>query len=56
MRRAVASFRKVGLDPIPLPIPDAYKRYSSLADRWSVFLDLAMETGKLVRYKLLGYI
>ena len=56
MRRACGSFRKLGIDPVCIPAPDAGKRYQSLASRWSLLGELSVETAKLIRYYILGYV
>jgi uncharacterized SAM-binding protein YcdF (DUF218 family) len=56
MRRTYLCFRKLGLDPLCIPAPDAGKRYQSFAARWSLLGELSAETAKLVRYRLLGYV
>jgi len=55
MGRALAVFRKAGIETTPLPIPDAYKRLQNWADRWSIFYILLNETGKVAYYKALGW-
>ena len=56
MFRAYRAFRKAGLNVRPRPIPDAGKRMSRLDLRWGVFLDLVVETAKIVGYRLRGWI
>jgi uncharacterized SAM-binding protein YcdF (DUF218 family) len=56
MRRACGCFRNLGLDPVCIPAPDAGKRYQSLASRWSLVGELSVETAKLIRYYILGYV
>ncbi len=56
MYRALRTFRKAGLDVVPRPIPDAFKRAGSLRGRWSAFLDLAGETVKILYYSARGWI
>jgi uncharacterized SAM-binding protein YcdF (DUF218 family) len=56
MFRAVRCFRKVGLKVEPRPIPDAGKRASGFAMRWSAFLDLTVETTKIGYYFVRGWI
>jgi len=56
MFRAVRVFRRAGLEVLPHPIPDAGKQFTSLEERWSVFLRLLAETGKIAYYGLRGWI
>lgn len=56
MFRAVRALRKTGLDVIPLPIPDAQKRGNRIEERWGVFCLLTGETGKILYYRLRGWI
>jgi uncharacterized SAM-binding protein YcdF (DUF218 family) len=50
MFRAVRAFRKVGMNVLPLPIPDARKRATQWLRRWPAFLDEATESTKIVYY------
>lgn len=54
--RATKVFRKVGLNVATRPAPDAGKRATRMWNRWSVFLDLSVESVKIVYYKLRGWI
>ncbi len=54
--RATKVFRKVGLNVSTRPAPDAGKRSMRVWNRWSVFLDLGVESVKIVYYKLRGWI
>ena len=54
--RAHRAFKKVGLDVLPRPFPDARKRASGWAGRWPVFLDLVEETIKIGYYRARGWI
>lgn len=56
MFRAVRAFRKAGLKVEPRPIPDALKRGQRPLARWSVFLDLMVEAGKIAVYAVRGWI
>ena len=56
MYRAYRTFRKAGLEVEPLPFPDAGKRGSFWQGRWPVFLDLAIESAKIVYYRARGWI
>jgi uncharacterized SAM-binding protein YcdF (DUF218 family) len=55
MGRALAVFRKAGVETTPLPIPDAHKRLQNWAERWSIFCILLDETAKVAYYKALGW-
>jgi uncharacterized SAM-binding protein YcdF (DUF218 family) len=56
MFRATRAFRKVGLDVIPRPIPDASKRAHFWNLRWGAFQDLLLESVKIVYYFARGWI
>ena len=56
MFRAVRAFRKVGMNVLPLPIPDARKRATQWLRRWPAFLDEATESAKIVYYFVRGWI
>ena len=58
IRRASASFRKAGLHPTMIPVPDGNKRgqWSSWYKRPSVFADLLEESFELLRYRWNGWI
>lgn len=56
MFRARLVFRKVGIAVTGRPIPDVRKRAVYLAGRWGAFLDLCVETVKLVGYSVRGWI
>ena len=56
MYRALRVFRKAGLEVAPMPAPDALKRGSSWRGRWSAFQDLAVETVKILYYRVRGWI
>jgi uncharacterized SAM-binding protein YcdF (DUF218 family) len=55
MRRACACFERAGIATIPVPAPDAMKRYQRRSNRWWVFHDLVVETVKLAAYKIKGW-
>ncbi len=55
MGRALAVFRKAGIETTPLPIPDAYKRQVDWTQRWSIFCLLLQETTKVAYYKAHGW-
>jgi uncharacterized SAM-binding protein YcdF (DUF218 family) len=48
--RAERVFRKAGLRPKMWPIPDVCKRGANPALRWSAFVDLVIESAKIVYY------
>lgn len=54
--RASRAFRKAGLQVQLRPYPDILKRASSWQNRWPAFLDLIVETAKIVYYRLRGWI
>jgi len=56
MYRAVRTFRKAGLDVVPRPVPDAFKRSGTWEGRWPAFLDLARESVKIIYYWMRGWI
>jgi len=56
MFRAARAFRKAGLDVVPHPVPDAFKRSMALEGRWTAFLDLAGESVKIGYYWVRGWI
>jgi uncharacterized SAM-binding protein YcdF (DUF218 family) len=55
MFRARRCFQKVGVAVEPHPIPDALKRATNWQGRWPVFLDLVIETAKIVYYRARGW-
>ena len=56
MFRTRRVFRKVGLEILPYPVPDADRRASRWWSRWSAFVDVTEETGKIGYYFLRGWI
>jgi uncharacterized SAM-binding protein YcdF (DUF218 family) len=54
--RSVRVFRKLGIDVTPRFFPYAAKRYNTRLERWSVFLDLCLESLKIVGYRVRGWI
>ena len=56
MYRAHRAFENAGVRVAPRPIPDVRKRYSSIQDRWSLFLELALESVKIGYYWTRGWI
>lgn len=56
MFRASRTFRRAGLDVTPVPFPDVMKRSERWAERIPAFVELAEESGKIVYYRLKGWI
>jgi uncharacterized SAM-binding protein YcdF (DUF218 family) len=56
MFRAYRTFRKVGLEVVPRPFPDASKRASQWQARWSAFLTVMTETVKIAYYYARGWL
>jgi uncharacterized SAM-binding protein YcdF (DUF218 family) len=56
MFRAYRVFRKAGIAVEPRPIPDASEQAGWLRNRWTVFLGLCVETGKIGYYFARGWI
>lgn len=56
MFRAHRAFAKAGVEVTPSPFPDAIKRSQRPLQRWGVFMDLMVETGKIVYYYARGWI
>lgn len=56
MFRAVRAFRKAGLDAAPFPIPHALKRATAWWMRPAIFMELSVETAKIVYYWWKGWI
>jgi uncharacterized SAM-binding protein YcdF (DUF218 family) len=54
--RAVRALRKAGVEVTPRPIPYALKRTNVWTERWPVFLEMAVETAKIVDYRVHGWI
>jgi uncharacterized SAM-binding protein YcdF (DUF218 family) len=54
--RSALAFRKGGIEVRRFPIPDGLKRYGFMSRRWIVFLDLCLESAKLVYYQAQGWI
>lgn len=55
MRRATAAFRRAGLDVTPCPAPDGIKQYLRIVNRWTLALELAVESAKYGFYRLRGW-
>jgi uncharacterized SAM-binding protein YcdF (DUF218 family) len=56
MWRAHRAFQKAGLVVQPRPFPDALKRMNQWSMRWSIFIELLLETTKIVYYWARGWI
>jgi hypothetical protein len=56
MFRARRTFQKVGVNVLPRPIPDVFKRASTWKGRWPAFFDLGSETVKIAYYYARGLI
>jgi uncharacterized SAM-binding protein YcdF (DUF218 family) len=56
MMRAARAFRKVGVDFLPRPVPDAIKRAGSFQHRFGAFVDETRETVALAYYFVRGWI
>lgn len=56
MFRAYRTFRKVGIEVLPRPIPDVRKRAATWRGRWPAFLELVEETIKIGYYCYRGWI
>jgi uncharacterized SAM-binding protein YcdF (DUF218 family) len=56
MYRSLRAFAKAGVQAEPKPIPDALKLGGNWTLRWQVSVELLTETGKIVAYRLRGWI
>ena len=56
MYRAYRCFRRVGLEVTAVPIPDALKRSTRWYSRWTAFVDLSVETVKVIDYWWRGWL
>jgi uncharacterized SAM-binding protein YcdF (DUF218 family) len=56
MYRASRALAKAGLPVITVPFPDAIKQAARWTGRWSAFLELCVETGKIAYYYARGWI
>ena len=54
--RSVRAFRKAGETVLPLPFPYANKRANVWTERVPLFLELGLETIKILRYRAAGWI
>jgi uncharacterized SAM-binding protein YcdF (DUF218 family) len=56
MWRASRAFAKAGLAVRPRPFPEALKLFNDWRRRWTIFLELLEETGKIAYYWARGWI
>lgn len=56
MTRAMGSFRRLGIDVVPSPIPDVIKRAGTFQGRFGAFVDVARETLALGYYAARGWL
>jgi uncharacterized SAM-binding protein YcdF (DUF218 family) len=56
MFRASRCFAHQGIPVVPRPIPDVLKRSRHIVSRWQCFWTVSGELGKVVYYKLRGWI
>jgi uncharacterized SAM-binding protein YcdF (DUF218 family) len=56
MYRAIRVFRKLGIEVIPMPIPDGLKSAEHWNARFPAFEALVVESTKIVYYRLHGWI
>ncbi len=56
MYRAYRCFRRAGLEVVAVPVPDALKRSTRWYNRWTAFVDLSVETAKVVDYWWRGWL
>ena len=56
MWRAHRAFQKAGLTVAPRPFPDALKRMNQWSARWSIFIELLLESAKIGYYWARGWI
>jgi uncharacterized SAM-binding protein YcdF (DUF218 family) len=54
--RSVRAFRKAGVEVAPRFFPYVFKLYNSWPARWTVFVELGVETAKIVTYYVRGWI
>lgn len=54
--RATHTFRKVGLNVLPRPVPDVTKRSTRWVERWPAFLEVSVESVKILYYQARGWI
>ncbi len=56
MWRARHAFQKAGLIVQPRPFPDALKRMNQWSARWSIFIELLVESAKIIYYWARGWV
>jgi uncharacterized SAM-binding protein YcdF (DUF218 family) len=56
MYRSIRVFRKLGVDVVPMPVPDVLKAAQRWDARFPAFETMVVETTKIVYYKLRGWI
>jgi uncharacterized SAM-binding protein YcdF (DUF218 family) len=56
MWRAHHAFQKAGLTVQPRPFPDALKRMNQWSARWSIFIELLVESAKIAYYWARGWV
>ena len=56
MWRAHLAFQKAGLTVQPRPFPDALKRMNQWSARWSIFVELLVESAKIAYYWARGWV
>ncbi len=56
MFRARRVFASLGLEVLPLPVPNVEKHVGTWFERWSAFLTLALETCKIAYYYVHGWL
>jgi uncharacterized SAM-binding protein YcdF (DUF218 family) len=54
--RSVRAFRKAGVEVEPCFVPFAMKFYNTWTERWTLLIELGVETAKIVVYKVRGWI
>lgn len=55
MFRAIRVFRKLGIDVIPMPVPDVIQTSENLLGRFSAFETMLGESARIVYYQLRGW-
>jgi len=56
MFRASRAFRRAGVEILPHPFPDAIKRGHAWINRPAIFVNLSIESAKIIYYRLRGWI
>ena len=54
--RSVRAFRRAGVEVTASPFPFAVKRFNTWTERWPIFLEMLLETAKIVDYRVRGWI